>query len=131
MYYKIDVSGPVPIYEQVIQQVKAAIATGALLPDDPIPSVREVARELAINPNTVARAYRELQKEGTVYLNRGMGLNVAREAPDQCRAERLHFFEADAARLVADALRNRFDPETIRRVMTEALDRLPAEAPSS
>ena len=128
MYYRIDVSGPVPIYEQIIQQVKAAIATGALLPDDPIPSVREVAKELAINPNTVARAYRDLQKEGTIYPNRGLGLNVSQEAPEKCRTERIESFQENVDRLLADALRNRFSPETIKRVIGEALKKLPTEA---
>ncbi len=127
MYYRIDVSGPVPIYEQIIQQVKAAIATGALLPDDPIPSVREVAKELAINPNTVARAYRDLQKEGTIYPNRGLGLNVSQEAPEKCRTERIESFQENVDRLLADALRNRFSPETIKRVIGEALKKLPTE----
>ena len=124
MYYQLDLSGPVPIYEQVMDQIKGAIAAGAIAPGETIPSVRELARELAINPNTVARAYRDLQKEGIVLFNRGLGLAVAEESPEICRRERVNVFESRVNRLLDDALRSRLDPETIRSIVLAQLDAL-------
>ena len=61
MFFAISAHNGVPIYEQIMRQVKFAVAAGLLGPGELVPSVRELARELVINPNTVARAYRELQ----------------------------------------------------------------------
>lgn len=124
MNFHLDLNGPVPIYEQVIYQIKFAIATGAIAPGETIPSVRELARELAINPNTVSKAYRDLQKEGVVYYNRGMGLGVAETAPELCRRERINLFEARVARILDEALKSELDPETIRAIVLSKLDAL-------
>lgn len=124
MNFHLDLGGPIPIYEQVIYQIKFAIATGAIAPGETIPSVRELARELTINPNTVSKAYRDLQKEGVVYYNRGMGLGVADEAPEQCRRERVHLFEARVVRLLDDAVKSRLSLETIREIVRSKLDAL-------
>ena len=71
----------VPIYLQLTEQISAAIARGRLLPDQRLPSVREVSGALVINPNTVARAYTELEREGTLYTRPGMGVFVAKSPP--------------------------------------------------
>ena len=64
MLYHIDPSNGLAIYEQIARQVKFAVAQGALRTGDLVPSVRELAQTLAVNPNTVARAYRDLQSDG-------------------------------------------------------------------
>jgi len=66
-----------PIYSQLIQQIKAMIATGRLKPDEELPSVRQLAQQIVVNPNTVVRAYRELESEGLVYKKRGSGTFVS------------------------------------------------------
>lgn len=66
-----------PIYEQIIEGIQKLIITDALLPDEKLPSVRELASKLAINPNTISRAYRELEREGYVYSVCGRGTFVA------------------------------------------------------
>ena len=82
MFLHIDPAGDLPIYEQIVRQVKFAIAAGALAPDDMVASVRELAREVAVNPNTVIRAYRQLQDEAILLARRGTGLVVAPGAPE-------------------------------------------------
>ena len=84
----IDPKSGVPFYRQIIEQVKFAIANGTLRPGDLIPSVRELAKELAVNPNTVARAYRDLQQDGALDSLRGLGLAVAPGAVERCRRQR-------------------------------------------
>ena len=74
-----------PIYGQIADRVKFAVAGGVLRPGDLVPSVRELSKQLVVNPNTVARAYRDLQTEGLLESVRGMGLQVAEGAVDRCR----------------------------------------------
>ena len=79
---------PRPIYVQIMDEVRRAVAMGDLEADDPLPSVRELASELRVNPNTVSQAYRELDAEGAVYVRRGRGTFVAPDAvPEEQRAE--------------------------------------------
>jgi DNA-binding transcriptional regulator YhcF (GntR family) len=75
----IDVSSFIPIYEQVKRGMKKRILSGALMPKDALPTIRDLAEELLINPNTVARAYRELEQEGFITTRMGKGCFVAGE----------------------------------------------------
>lgn len=88
MFFALDPANGVAIYEQIVRQVKFAVASGALHAGDAVPSVRELARELVVNPNTVARAYRELQDDGVLHPVRGSCLEVAPAAARHCRSER-------------------------------------------
>ncbi len=73
MLIKVDARGFVPLYEQVKAEVRRLAAVGAVKPHDPLPSIRELAAEILVNPNTVARAYRELEQEGLIYTQKGRG----------------------------------------------------------
>jgi GntR family transcriptional regulator len=73
MIARIDFQSGVPVYLQIIQQVKAAAATGLIRPGDPLPSVRALAEDLRINRNTVARAYAELESESVIETRQGSG----------------------------------------------------------
>lgn len=75
--FKLDYSDGKPIYEQIKDKIKALIIDGALKKDDRIPSVRELAVSMAINPNTIQKAYKELEFEGYVYSVRAKGVFVA------------------------------------------------------
>ena len=89
MICQIDINNGIPIYEQISRQVKFAVANGSLLVGEHVPSVREMATSAAVNVNTVARAYRDLQAQGVLVSIRGTGLAVASDAPEKCRHERL------------------------------------------
>src|SRR2546430_14482333 len=80
MLLRVNPSSGVPIYLQLMEQVKHAIETGALRPGDQLPGMRPLAEELVINPNTVAKAYRELEHEGVIELRHGAGAFVAGNA---------------------------------------------------
>ena len=69
----IDYKSRTPIYEQIIEKVKALIVSGVLERDQQLPSVRQLAQDLAINPNTIQRAYAELEREGIIYSLKGRG----------------------------------------------------------
>lgn len=98
--FRLDLASGVPVYRQLIDQVLLAVATGSLVAGQQLPTVRQVAVDLAINPNTVLRAYRELEIRGAISTQQGIGTFVtpqaASAAPDQ--AER----DARLSRLAAD-----------------------------
>jgi len=74
---KVDVGSSVPVYSQIINQIKHAIASGVLRTGDPLPSLRDMAKELKVNPNTVVKAYRELELTGLVETSPGKGTRVS------------------------------------------------------
>ena len=90
MLFRPNPATGVPIYLQLMEQVKHAIETGALRPGEQLPGIRPLAEELVINPNTVARAYRELEHEGVIELRHGAGAFVSesrgRKPADTLRA---------------------------------------------
>ncbi len=81
-----------PIYLQIMEWLKQRAARGDLRPGDQVPSVRELAHELQVNPNTVARAYRELEREGFLFTLRGQGTFVTRD-PERISRERQQLFQ--------------------------------------
>ena len=75
--FQIDRASPLPVYVQLAEQIRLLIHRGALAPGDPLPTVRELAVALGLNANTVTRVYRDLQQEGLLRLERGLGTSVA------------------------------------------------------
>ena len=77
MIFRINPQSGVPLYLQLIEQVRHAVETGALRPGDQLPTLRKVAEDIVMNPNTVAKAYREMEHEGLIVLRQGAGAFVA------------------------------------------------------
>src|ERR1044072_8982686 len=86
--FRLDLHSGVPVYRQIIDQVLAGIAAGMLAGGDQLPTVRQVAVDLSINPNTVVRAYRELEIRGVIETQQGMGTFVAHKKIKQDEVER-------------------------------------------
>jgi GntR family transcriptional regulator len=86
--FRLDGHSGVPVYRQLIDQVQGAIATGALKPGDQLPTVRLVAVELAINPNTVSRAYREMEIRGILDTQQGTGTFISDRQTEPTMEER-------------------------------------------
>src|SRR5436190_23896415 len=103
MFFHIDPHNGLAIYDQIVRQLKFAVAGGVLKVSELVPSVRELARELAINPNTVARAYRELQNDRVLETVRGTGLEVAAGAVERCRNERVKLIRARLRQALGEA----------------------------
>jgi GntR family transcriptional regulator len=123
MLFRSNPGSAVPVYLQLIEQVKHAIDVGALVPGDQLPPIRQAAEELVINPNTVAKAYRELEHDGIIELRHGSGAFVS----DNGRAGRVGrvrtaqpVLQAALERLTAAGL----TPEEIRRLFEAELLRL-------
>lgn len=113
-----------PIYVQIMDEIRRAIVVGALRADEALPSVRQLAMELRVNPNTVQQAYRELEREGVVFVKRGQGTYVA--AASDNGAERRQLLDGVAARALRDAYRHGVTAEelleALRRAASEPTD---------
>ena len=107
-----------------MRQVKVAVANETLKPGDLVPSVRELARELAINPNTVARAYRDLQAEGVIETLRGTGLAVTAASKRHCTGERGKMLRARVRHVLAEAKQSLLDIDELRKIVDEELARI-------
>ena len=118
MFIEIDPGSSQPIFEQVTTQIKFAIAAGTVRAEEMIPSVRELSKQLAINPNTVARAYRQLQDEGLISLRRGMGLAVNDGAQSECKMQRKKFFQEKFQNFLEEAARSRLSREELEEIIS-------------
>jgi GntR family transcriptional regulator len=109
----LDNKSGVPFYRQIIEQVKFAIASGELTPGDRLPTVRQLAVDLSINPNTVIRAYRELEFEGLIESHQGSGTFVADQKPEIDQIERQRMLDQILTELLARASSYGFSLEEV------------------
>lgn len=123
MFFSIDADGDIPIYEQLVRQVKLAVADGILVGGQMLPSVRQLASELAINSNTIARAYQELQADHVVESLRGRGMVVRRDALRRCTKARNSLVADAVRRALADALSGGMTIDELRELFEAELVR--------
>ncbi|MFP4502011.1 MAG: GntR family transcriptional regulator [Candidatus Hydrogenedentota bacterium] len=119
MHIHILPSDGQPIYSQIVAQVKYLVAAGRLAPDDELPPVRTLAQQLLINPNTVARAYRELEQAGIVYKRQGAGTYISDAGSPLAAKEKRRILTGRADALVADARHLGFDLDTVLDLVRE------------
>ncbi len=123
MFFSIDSANGIPIYEQLVRQVKLAVADGVLTGGQMVPSVRQLAAELAINPNTIQRAYQQLQTDLVLETVRGRGLAVRRDAIARCTKARNTLVAETLTRLLSDALGGGMSPDELRDLFEKELRR--------
>lgn len=123
MFSKPNSASGVPIYHQLMEQIKHAIETGALRPGDQLPGIRALAETLVVNPNTVAKVYRELEHEGVVDLRHGMGAFVTDTTPHRSRTDKVQAAQPLVKEVVAKLRRQGLGEEEIRRLFEAELMR--------
>jgi GntR family transcriptional regulator len=121
MLFRPNPSSGVPIYLQLMEQVKHSIETGALRPGEQLPGIRPLAEELVINPNTVAKAYRELEHEGVIELRHGAGAFVSGNAGTKKVTDKLRAGKAIVAAAVEKLHARGVTDEEIRRLFEAQL----------
>ncbi len=122
MLYRIQPeSTKYPIYEQIVTQVIFGVASGSLPVGKLIPSVRELAGMLEVHPNTVARAYQELEGRGVLAARRGKGMEVTPEAPRLCQEARREIIRGRLRDALREAAGSALSVEEIRRLVDEEL----------
>jgi len=123
MHLHVNFQTGVPVYLQIVQQVKAAAAGGTLRPGDALPSVRSLAEELRINRNTAARAYAELEAEGVIETRQGAGCFLkANGASPLRRAVRSERLAADVDALIVQAHHLQISDEQLKTLLQERLE---------
>lgn len=121
MWLHIDPSGGPPIYIQIREQIKRAVATGFFKPGDQLPSVRDLAVQLTVNPNTVSRAYLELERDGVIKTVRGVGTFVSKKEIKIEYAERVKLVKSALGKALVEAYHLGFTEAELRELFEETL----------
>jgi GntR family transcriptional regulator len=130
MRIEVDPKAPSPPSEQIADQVRYAVASGRLAVGDRLPSVRGLAETALVNPNTVAKAYRDLEREGTVETRPGSGVFVAARAAARCASMRDAKIGERVSRAIAEALAAGLAADEIEDIVAAAMRRARVEAHS-
>ena len=123
MYFKIQPSGDVPIYEQIVRQIKLAVADGVLVGGQMVPSVRQLAGELAINPNTIAKAYTQLQNDLVLEPLRGRGMVVRRDSVNRCTKARDALVAENVRQALSSAIAGGMSVDELRRLFESEISK--------
>jgi GntR family transcriptional regulator len=124
VFISVDASSDVPIFRQIVQQIKTAVALARLQPEDPLPSVRQLAVELKVNPNTVARAYLDLEIEGVIYKRQGAGTFVATQGVRVSKNERRKVLSELIEKALVEGVNLGLDEEELRDAFERVLERI-------
>jgi GntR family transcriptional regulator len=123
MQFRIDNASDRPVYLQIIHQVKRDIAIGRLLREERLPTVRQLAQQLAINPNTIAKAYRQLEQEGIIVTKAGAGAFVASLDSSLSKAVRKRIVCDQLERVVVDAFHMQIEKPILVNWFNSAVDK--------
>jgi GntR family transcriptional regulator len=121
MEFQCDTSSRVPIYRQLVEQIRQGVARGRLKAGSRLPSVRVLSRELVVNPNTVARAYTELEREGVLNTRQGLGVFVAAQQADLSAAARRERLAEALDRFLTEAVHLGFSAEDVLAAVTKRI----------
>lgn len=121
MQIRIDNASDRPVYQQIIDQVKRDIAIGRLAKDERLPTVRQLAGQLAINPNTISKAYREMEQEGIITTRPGSGTFVAGLDSELSGSVKRKLICDDLERAVVDAFHMQIDEQTLLKWFEEQI----------
>jgi len=124
----IATGSSVPIYRQIADQVCRAVATGLLVAGEQVPSVRALAEQLVLNPNTVARTYADLIRDGVLEARKGKGVFVAKRRVVYTKAERLRRLDSSLAAFVNEGIKLGFTPEELCEAVERKLREFEAAA---
>ena len=120
---RVQPNSPAPIFEQIVQQIRRAVAVGRARPGDQIPTVRELASELLVNPNTIARAYQMMEQAGALVTRRGAGTFIAEPNCALSREERARIFTERIDACLTEAVHLQFDSASVRDRFERAMKR--------
>lgn len=119
MEFRIDPTSRLPIYRQLGEQIREAVARGRLQPGEQLPSVRDLSRTLVVNPNTVARVYTELEREGVLHTRQGLGVFVAEPKAELTKRARKARLDELLDRLLTEAVYLGFSADEVVAIVAE------------
>ncbi|NLB88467.1 MAG: GntR family transcriptional regulator [Syntrophomonadaceae bacterium] len=121
LWFKIDFHSGVPAYQQIIDKIKELIISGNLQADDPLPSIRELAKELNVNPNTVARSYRDLETEGYIYSRPGVGSFISAQNEQTIKNKALSLIKEELYATLLTAQKYNLNKATISSLIDQLI----------
>jgi len=133
MQIRIDNASNRPVYRQIIDHIKRDIALGRLIKDEKLRTVRQLAAQLAINPNTIAKAYRQLEGEGIIVTRPGSGAFIANLDSNLSRTVRKRLLSDELERIAVDAFHMQIDRTILLELFNNAVEKLnvPSKKPPS
>ena len=123
MEFQVDVASRIPIYRQLRDQIRLAVAQGRIQAEDQLPSVRELSRTLVVNPNTIARVYTELEREGVLNTRPGLGVFVAKFQSEMTKKSRRDRFLESLDRFLTDAVHLGMTRDEVMQGVTDRVTR--------
>jgi GntR family transcriptional regulator len=127
MWLPISNDSPISVFDQIVARVIFAVAAGDLEPGTLIPSVRELAQQLLVHPNTVAKSFQQLDGLGILTARRGRGMEVTPEAPELCRQKRRAVIRDRLRDALREAVGSRLPAKEIRQLFNEELEQANGE----
>lgn len=119
---QVDVRSRVPIYEQIVNSFKEMTVSGVLLPDEKIPSVRELAKDMTINPNTIQKAYQELERQGIIYMKRGQGTFINPNIKAKNREEKMEILKEEIKKIIVESMYLGITKEEFINIISNSYD---------
>ena len=113
MQFRINNASDRPVYQQIMDQIKRDIAMGRLIKNEKLPTVRQLAGQITINPNTIAKAYRQLEQEGIIVTKAGAGAFVANLDSNLSRSVRKKLISEELERIAVEAYHMQIDSQTL------------------
>jgi GntR family transcriptional regulator len=131
IHFQVDPHSGVPVYRQLMDQVRYHIASGLIKPGEQLPSIRGLAQRLRVNPTTVVKAYGELQHAGVVEMRHGRGAFVSEDGQEAPARERRKVLQRAARQLAVEARQLRAGDDEVLELVREALKQIPGEQPGN
>lgn len=126
MIIRLESASGRPLYQQIVDQVKQMVASGALRAGDRLPTVRELSAQLVINPNTAAHAFQQLEREKVIETRRGLGSFVSADSSPLSHEERVRIVEAEIDRALVEAYHVGIDAGELREIFEQRLRKFSA-----
>lgn len=122
IHYSVNIDSPIAVYQQIENLVQFGIASGKLQPGDTLPSVHEMSKTLEVNPNTVTKAYRDLEILGLVRARRGVGVTITDKAPKLCTDRIIQPVKDHLEDAVAECIACGLSAQEVRSIVSQTID---------
>lgn len=124
LWFKINYYSGIPVYQQIIAGFEEAVISGKLKADEPIPSIRELGKNLKVNPNTIARAYRDLETSGYVYSRPGIGYFIAAQNKQAIEEKAHYIIKEELTNTILTAKKYNLSSNNIKNIMADVISKV-------